>query len=87
MVEYKNERRVSAVNIGCRPTLTNDRRPTIEVHILDFDHDLYGQQLEVELWKYIRPEQKFPGVDELTAQIAKDCSVVKEFFCELTTYN
>jgi riboflavin kinase/FMN adenylyltransferase len=77
-----------AINIGCRPTVTSDRTPTIEVHILNFDNDIYGNQLEVELWEYLRPEQKFAGIDALKEQINKDCLRVDELVkCGSSTYD
>lgn len=59
-------------NIGVRPTLTNDTKPSLEVHYLDFDGDLYYRKLKVSFLKYIREEKKFPNVDELVQQIRCD---------------
>ena len=59
------------MNIGKRPTL-NGRRKTIEVHLLDFDENLYGEQIRVQLLKRLRDEQKFASVEHLFAQIKKD---------------
>lgn len=62
------------LNIGCRPTVDPTAvNPTIEVHLFDADQDLYGETLEVELLHYIRPEQKFASLQELQAQIQRDC--------------
>lgn len=80
MVRLAGKNHPCAINIGCRPTLTADQTPTVEVHVLNFDHDLYGHDLEVELWEYLRPEQKFSGIDALKEQIKKDCLRVKEIF-------
>jgi riboflavin kinase / FMN adenylyltransferase len=58
-------------NFGRRPTVGgSDLR--LEVHLFDFAGDLYGRHLRVELIDYLRPEQKFPGLDALKAQIAED---------------
>ncbi len=59
------------MNIGNRPTVDGIGR-TQEVYILDFDDDIYGENITVELIDYIRPEQKFNGIEELKAQILKD---------------
>lgn len=59
------------MNIGVRPTVDGIKQ-TIEVHILDFDRDIYGEKLRVNLLKFIRPEQKFASLDELKAQIHRD---------------
>ncbi|WP_460472815.1 bifunctional riboflavin kinase/FAD synthetase [Emticicia fontis] len=59
------------MNIGNRPTVDGIGR-TQEVHILNFSDDIYGENITVELIDYIRPEQKFNGLDELKTQILKD---------------
>ncbi|MBD5343211.1 MAG: riboflavin biosynthesis protein RibF [Bacteroides sp.] len=64
--------RPAVINIGRRPTVNNGNDVTIEVHILDFQGDLYGRHLRVEFLRRLRPEMKFSGFDELKAQIQKD---------------
>jgi riboflavin kinase / FMN adenylyltransferase len=59
------------MNIGMRPTVDGKKR-TIEVHIFNFDEDIYGQTMKVTLKKWLRSEVKFAGLDELKAQLAKD---------------
>ncbi|MDE6033784.1 MAG: riboflavin biosynthesis protein RibF [Muribaculaceae bacterium] len=66
------EGRPAVINIGRRPTVNNGNDVTIEVHILDFQGDLYGRHLRVEFLRRLRPEMKFSGLDELKAQIQKD---------------
>ena len=63
------------MNIGCRPTVAGEA-PTIEVHLLNWSGDLYGQILTVNLIKFIRPEQKFASVEALKQQITQDCQSV-----------
>lgn len=60
------------MNLGCRPTVAG-ATPTIEVHLLNWSGDLYGQNLQVNLLRFLRPEQKFPNLEALKQQIAKDC--------------
>lgn len=59
------------MNIGVRPTVDGVSL-RIEVHLFDFDQDLYGERLRVDLVARLRGEQKFAGLDELRAQIARD---------------
>ncbi|MDP6503694.1 MAG: riboflavin biosynthesis protein RibF, partial [Planctomycetota bacterium] len=59
-------------NIGVRPTVSKAGDQTIETHILDYEGDLYGQVLEVEFHRLLRPEKQFSGLDDLREQIAKD---------------
>ena len=58
-------------NVGIRPTFGGEVL-TVEVHLLGFDHDLYGQTLGVEFKNRLREERRFSGVDELVAQITRD---------------
>ena len=59
-------------NIGIRP-MFETKRPLLEVHLFDFDDDLYGRQLRVALVDYLRPEASFDSLDALKAQMAEDC--------------
>lgn len=60
-------------NLGFRPTVEKGRnRPRLEVHLIDFEDEIYGQDLEVSFQKLIRPEQKFESVDALREQIGLD---------------
>jgi riboflavin kinase / FMN adenylyltransferase len=70
-VYYKNEDFGGMLNIGNRPTVDGTYQ-TVEVNIFDFDQEIYGENLTVEFLQKIRNEQKFNGLDELKAQIAKD---------------
>lgn len=65
------------MNIGYNPTF-QDRRVSYEVHILDFDQDLYGQTIRVYLVERLRQEMTFSGVDELKSQIVKDIEKGRE---------
>ena len=71
----------AAVNIGVRPTLGN---PTpqlrVEAHLLDFDGDLYGQEMELSFVKKLRDEIKFASVEELRQQIARDLAAARGSF-------
>jgi len=69
----------SAVNIGMRPTFDAKQR-TIESHILDFSADIYGQSIAAEFVHRLRPEQKFAGIDEIRAQIARDVEEARNYF-------
>ncbi len=59
------------MNIGNRPTVSGNTQ-TIEVHLFDFNENLYNQTLQIELLKYIREEQKFDSIDTLKNQLEKD---------------
>lgn len=72
----------SVVNVGKRPTFGENKPITTEVHLLDYDGNLYGREVQLELMKYIRPEKKFGSVDELKAQISADCDSARQYFAE-----
>jgi riboflavin kinase/FMN adenylyltransferase len=67
------ERCASATNIGINPTFTPDKTtPNVETHLLDFDRDLYGQEVKLEFAARLRDEMKFPSVEALVEQIRAD---------------
>ena len=63
-------------NFGIRP-MYQVTVPLMEAHLFDFDGDLYGKHLSVELVDYVRPEANFSGLPGLIAQIADDCQVAR----------
>lgn len=69
-------------NIGVRPTVGGAPKPILEVHLFDFDGDLYGQQLAVHFCQKLRDEVKFSGLEALKAQIFKDIEDAKAFFAK-----
>jgi riboflavin kinase/FMN adenylyltransferase len=69
----------AAVNIGINPTFTPDKEtPNLEAHILDFDRDLYGQELKLEFVQYLREELKFNSVEALLKRIHADIAQARE---------
>jgi len=64
-------------NFGVRP-MYQVNVPLLETHLFDFDGDLYGKYLSVELIQYIRPEAKFSGLDALIAQIGADARAARK---------
>jgi riboflavin kinase/FMN adenylyltransferase len=68
----------SAVNVGVRPTFETGRGLLVEPHLIDFDGDLYGQNMRVAFVKRLRGERRFPGREELIAAIHKDIADARE---------
>ena len=66
-------------NIGRRPTV-NNRGVLLEVNIFDFNKNIYGKEISVNLLNFIRKEKKFDGIESLKTQIKNDVRVSKEFF-------
>ncbi len=65
-------------NLGVRPTVTSDRQRLLEVHLFEFEGDLYGMEIEVEFRRFIRPEKKFASIEELRNQIERDIATAGE---------
>jgi len=66
-------------NLGIRPTV-GGTRPLLEVHLFDFDRDIYGKHISVRFVHKLRNEQRFPNFDALKAQIAADAVAARTFF-------
>jgi riboflavin kinase/FMN adenylyltransferase len=72
MVETAGASWGGMMNIGLAPTVRCDGRESIEVHLFDFDGDLYGSRLRINVIEYIRDERRFTGREELMEQLLKD---------------
>ena len=71
-----------AANIGYRPTVSEGNKAILEVHLLDFDSDIYGERITVIFRHKIREERKFESLQALQTCIAIDVQTVKEFFAK-----
>lgn len=67
----------AVVNVGTRPSFTDSQQIIIEVHILDFNQNIYGKEIELSLETRIRDEKKFNGVSELVEQIKQDIDIAR----------
>ena len=76
------ERRLSGVaNVGVRPTIEEGTlQPILEVHLFDFDEDIYGARIKVIFRHKIREEKKFAGLEELRAAIYRDIDLAMSYF-------
>ncbi len=72
------------MNIGNRPTVSGQDL-SVEVHLFDWDGDVYGETLTVSLESFIRPEQKFDSLDALKEQIVQDCQTARETLTQVAT--
>lgn len=79
-VLWQSEHYKGMMNIGLRPTLANSKEMSMEVHIIDFNDNIYGHNIKVTVLKKIREERKFTSVDELIEQLKLD----KNFVVNLT---
>lgn len=76
LVDYLGMQYKGITNFGIRPTVSDSHRCSLETHILDFDKDIYGEEISVSFFKMIRAERKFNSLDDLKAQINIDIQSV-----------
>ena len=72
-------------SLGVRPTLKEHGRPTLEVHLFDFDERIYGRRIGVRFLKKLRDEPKFAGIEALVAQMDKDAAAARDYFLTAKT--
>ncbi|MEO8458305.1 MAG: bifunctional riboflavin kinase/FAD synthetase [Chloroflexota bacterium] len=70
----------STTSIGIRPTFDVEPRPTVETFIIDFNKDIYGQEMRIDLLERLRGEQRFESVDDLVAQMHRDIENTRAYF-------
>ena len=71
-----------AASMGVRPTVKSDAKPTLEVHLFEFDQQIYGKHLRVEFLQKLRDEAKYPDLATLTKHIALDVENAKSWFLQ-----
>ena len=81
-VALEGKKYTGILNIGYRPTIKGDQpmSQAVEVHIFDFEGDIYGRDIEITYEKWIREETRFPNKKDLVAQIKKDEIIAKKLF-------
>ena len=77
-VKFQNH--FGVANLGIRPSIKGEKKLQLEVHLLNFSSDLYGQHVSVIFLKKLRDEKKFKSLDELKEQIKLDVIEAKLFF-------
>lgn len=74
-IHHLNKNFNSITNFGIKPSVKNDLLANFETHIFDFDDNLYGKKISIELIDFIREEKKFSNLDELKKQIKNDINL------------
>lgn len=77
VAEVEGRRWNAMANLGVKPTFSTGGGRVLELHLFDFEGDLYGREVTAELVEFIRPEQKFDSPEALRDRIAKDEIIVK----------
>ena len=70
----------SCTNVGVRPTFDSEPRPTVEAFIIDFDGDIYGEEMRIDLLHRLRDELKFDSADDLITQMHRDIAETRAYF-------
>ena len=79
-VEGVDKRIKGAANVGVRPTIGDMLKPILEVHLLNFDQQIYGRRISVEFVHKIRDEQQFTSLDDLSDSISDDVRLIEQWF-------
>lgn len=69
-------------NVGTRPTVSDSDAVSVETFLIDFDGDLYGQQIRLDFYRRLRPEKKFDSVDALRREIEHNIDQTRAYFAE-----
>ena len=75
---------MGVTNVGCKPTVSDDRIVGVETYIDNFNQDLYGEKIVVSFIEFIRPEMKFGSVEELKSQMESDIQVARKCYENIT---
>ena len=78
-VKYNDKNYIGMTNIGYNPTINEQKERRLEVHILDFNEEIYGEELEISFVKFIREEQKFNSKEELINKLQDDYDICKTY--------
>lgn len=77
------QRARGVASLGVRPTVLEYAQPVLEVHLFDFDEDIYGQRLRIEFLQKLRDEEKFPDMETLVKQMEQDVVHAKAYFSQM----
>ena len=75
---------MGVTNVGCKPTVSDERIVGVETYIDNFCQDLYGEKIVVSFLEFIRPEMKFNSIEELKAQMESDIQVARKYYKNVT---
>ncbi|MBO6047532.1 MAG: riboflavin biosynthesis protein RibF [Erysipelotrichaceae bacterium] len=79
-IDVKGQTYHGMANIGMNPTFNDLIRQSLEVHIFDFDDNIYGEIVTIRFYTHTRDEKQFASIDELTTQLHKDLKMIRNYF-------
>ena len=71
---------VHGTNIGIKPTVDETSELLLETYLFEYEGDMYGKEIKVELYDFERPEQRFGSIEELKDRMEQDIETVKQYF-------
>lgn len=80
-VWYQGSCHAAVSNVGCKPTVTDEGSVGVETYLYDFDREIYGEEIQVQLLAFHRPERRFDSVDALKRQLRADMEAGRRFHC------
>lgn len=80
IVHIQNEAHWGITHIGQRPSVDGSSNITIETYIFNFDEEIYGDEIAIDAYRYLRPTIAFQSLDELRGQVDKDIKQASEYF-------
>lgn len=79
ITKIKDINYLSMTNIGYNPTINEQEKPRLEVHILDFDEEIYGEEIQISFIKYLREEKRFNSKEELMNSLEETINICREY--------
>ena len=79
LVKIQDKKYLSMTNIGHNPTLNEQEKSRLEVHILDFNEEIYGELIEISFIKYLREERKYDSKEELMKSLEETINICREY--------
>ncbi len=82
IAEIDGKKYIGATDIGVKPTVGDSFRPAAETHLLDFDRDIYGREVTLSYYAFLRGERKFRSLPELTSTVLQNAEQARELLKE-----
>ena len=79
VAKIKDKKYLSMTNIGHNPTLNAQEKSRLEIHVLDFDEEIYGENIEISFIKYLREERKYESKEELMKSLEETIDICREY--------
>ena len=86
-IEGVGSRLRGAANVGVRPTIGDKVKPILEVHLLNFNQQIYGRRISVEFVHKVRDEKQFASLDDLSTSIRDDVTIIEQWFEQTPNYS